>query len=401
MLYAALQLAFKEIRRNAMRSSLTILGLVIGVSAVITMVTLGGGTTAKVTAQIASLGTNLLMVTPGQRINLGQRSPGSAFRLDDANAISAEIDNVVGVAASASRTLTVVSGNQNWSTRVTGIDDEYLRVGNWTLGHGREFTEAELRAGSAVCILGATARRELFGGQDPLGSKIRVQKVSCQVVGTLEEKGQSTLGTDQDDLLLMPLRTFQRRIAGNQEVSLIQLSVRQGASTARVQRDIKRLMRDRRNISETQDDDFSVLDMKEITKMFTGTTRILTALISAVAAVSLLVGGIGIMNIMLVSVTERTREIGIRLAIGALENEVLTQFLVEAVVLSSFGGAIGVVLALTASVVLSNALHVPFIFNPGIVAIGFLFSVGVGVVFGYVPARRAARMDPIAALRHE
>ncbi|MGB8224940.1 MAG: ABC transporter permease [Polyangiales bacterium] len=401
MLYNALLLALQEIRRNAMRSSLTILGVVIGVAAVITMVTIGGGATVQVSEQIASLGTNLLMVTPGQRMGMGQRAPAAAFGLDDVEAIGREIAAVAAVAPASTQLITAVFGNENWSTRVTGTDNRFLEVGNWTLAEGREFTESELRAGSAVCILGATVRKELFGSQDPLGSKIRLQKLACQVIGSLSSKGQSTLGTDRDDLVLIPLRTFHRRLAGNQDVALIQVSVRNGASTETAEEDINRLMRKRRHISEAEDDDFAVMDMKEIAKMLTGTTQVLTALLGAVAAVSLLVGGIGIMNIMLVSVTERTREIGIRLAVGALEREVLTQFLVEAVVLSSFGGVFGVALALIASVAVSRALNVPFVFNPGIVVVGFLFSVGVGIVFGYFPARKAARLDPIEALRHE
>lgn len=217
----------------------------------------------------------------------------------------------------------------------------------------------------------------------------------------LEPKGQSTMGSDQDDLILLPLRTFQRRISGKQKVNLIQISVREGESTEKAERDITRLLRERRHISASEDDDFSVRDLKEITKMLTGTTQVLTALLGAVAAVSLLVGGIGIMNIMLVSVTERTREIGIRLAIGAMEREVLMQFLVEAVVLSSLGGIVGIILAITASIGLASLLNVPFVFNPGIIIIAFLFSASVGVIFGYFPAKKAARLDPIDALRHE
>lgn len=401
MVFNAFRLALNEIRRNVMRSSLTILGVVIGVAAVITMVTIGGGATVQVTEQIASLGTNLLIVTPGQRMGMGQRAAAPPFQMDDVEAIGREIGTVAAIAPISSQPVTAVFGNANWSTTVMGTDNQYFRVGNWALEAGREFTESELRAGSAVCVLGATVRRELFGNQDPSGSKIRLGKLSCVVIGTLLSKGQSTLGRDRDDAVLIPLRTFQRRLAGNQDVGLIQVSVRNGASTERAEEDISELMRKRRHISVSEDDDFTVMDLKEITKMLAGTTQVLTALLGAVAAVSLLVGGIGIMNIMLVSVTERTREIGIRLAVGALEREVLTQFLVEAVVLSAFGGGVGVVLALVVSVLASRALNVPFVFNLGIVIVGFLFSVGVGIVFGYFPARKAARMDPIEALRHE
>jgi putative ABC transport system permease protein len=401
MLWETILLALREIRRNLMRSSLTVLGIVIGVAAVITMVTLGGGATVQVSEQIASLGSNLLMITPGQRIGMGQRSAASAFDVDDAEAIARDIGSISAVAPSSSQGVTAVFGNKNWSTKVTGIDGQYFKVRNWTIESGREFVNGELRAGKAVCILGATVRKELFGGQDPLGSKIRMENVSCQVIGILEAKGQSTMGTDRDDLILIPLRTFQRRIAGNQDIGLIQVSVQDGASTDKVKQDIEQLMRVRRHISPSEDDNFSVRDMKEIAKMLTGTTQVLTALLGAVAAVSLLVGGIGIMNIMLVSVTERTREIGIRLAIGALTREVLMQFLVEAVVLSSFGGLFGIVLALTASIGLAQVLQVPFVFNSGIVVIAFFFSAAVGVIFGYFPARQAARMDPIEALRHE
>ena len=304
-------------------------------------------------------------------------------------------------APASSQSITAIYSNENWTTTATGTNDQYLQVRNWSLKEGRLFTDSELRAGASVCILGETVRQKLFGGLDPIGSRIRLGKLSFQVIGLLEAKGQSGMGRDQDDIVLMPLQTFQRRISGNQYVSLIQVSVRDGASTEKAQRDIERLMRERRHISPNADDDFSVMDMKEITKMLTGTTQVLTGLLGAVAAVSLLVGGIGIMNIMLVSVTERTREIGTRLAIGALEREVLMQFLVEAVVLSSSGGLFGILLGLGGCLGLKNALKVPFVFNPGIVLIAFLFSAAVGVVFGYFPARKAARLDPIEALRHE
>jgi putative ABC transport system permease protein len=401
MLWSTILLAFREIKRNVMRSLLTILGIVIGVAAVITMVTIGGGATAQVRQQIASMGSNLLMVSPGKRLGPGQSTGNIPFKQSDAEAIAKSVSSVAAVAPVSSQSIQAIFGNQNWSTQVTGSDNQYFRVTNRSIGTGRQFSDSELRSGAAVCIIGETVRKKLFGGQEALGEKIRLQKLSCEVIGLLEGKGQSTMGTDQDDIAVIPLRAYQRRIAGNQDVGFIQVSVQQGASTDKAQRDIQQLMRERRHLSPSDDDNFNVMDMKEITKMLTGTTQTLTALLSAVAAVSLLVGGIGIMNIMLVSVTERTREIGIRLAIGAFEREVLMQFLVEAVVLSSFGGLIGIVLALTASVSLASVLRVPFVFNGGIVIIAFLFSAAVGVIFGYFPALKAARLDPIEALRHE
>ena len=401
MLWNTVLLALREIKRNVMRSFLTILGIVIGVGAVITLVTIGGGATAQVKEQIASMGSNLLMVTPGKRLGPGQSSNTPLFKVSDGEAILRDVSSIAAVAPVSSKSLQAVFGNANWSTTVTGTDNEYLRVTNRSIGSGRQFSDSELRAGAAVCIVGETVRRKLFGGQEPLGGNIRLEKLSCQVIGILTAKGQNTMGMDQDDIVVIPLRTFQRRISGNQDVSLFQVSVQQGASTDKAQQDIRLLMRERRHLSPSDDDNFNVMDMKEIANMLTGTTQLLTALLGAVAAVSLLVGGIGIMNIMLVSVTERTREIGVRLAIGALEREVLMQFLVEAVVLSSFGGLIGIVLALAGSVWLAGFLRVPFIFNAGIVIVAFLFSAAVGVIFGYFPALKAARLDPIEALRYE
>ena len=401
MLWNTILLALRDIRRNVMRSVLTILGIVIGVAAVITMVTIGGGATVQVTQQIASMGSNLLMVSPGKRLGPGQSTGDIPFKQADAEAIARDISSVAAVAPVSSQSIKAIFGNQNWSTQVTGSDNQYFRVTNRSIKSGRQFSDSELRSGAAVCIVGETVLKKLFGGQEAMGEKIRLQKLSCEVIGLMEAKGQSTMGTDQDDIVVIPLCTYQRRIAGNQDVGFIQISVQGGVATEKVQQDIERLLRERRHLSPSDDDNFNVMDMKEIIKMLTGTTQLLTALLSAVAAVSLLVGGIGIMNIMLVSVTERTREIGVRLAIGALESEVLMQFLVEAVVLSSFGGLIGIVLALAASVWLAEVLHVPFVFNAGIVLIAFLFAAVVGVIFGYFPALKAARLDPIEALRHE
>jgi putative ABC transport system permease protein len=401
MLWNTILLSLREIRRNVMRSFLTILGIVIGVGAVITMVTIGGGATIQVREQISSMGSNILMVSPGKRLGPGQSSGNIPFKEADVEAVSREISSIAAVAPVSSQSIQAILGNQNWTTQVTGSDNQYFYVTNRAIATGRQFSESELRAGAGVCIIGETVRKKLFGGQDVLGEKIRLQKISCEVIGLLEGKGQSTMGMDQDDVVVVPLRTLQRRITGNQDVSLIQVSVQQGTSTDKAQRDIAKLMRERRHLAPSDDDNFHVMDMKEISKMLTGTTELLTALLSAVAAVSLLVGGIGIMNIMLVSVTERTREIGVRLAIGALEREVLMQFLVEAVVLSSLGGLIGIILALAASVWLAGVLRVPFVFNGPIVFVSFLFSAAVGMIFGYFPALKAARLDPIEALRHE
>ena len=401
MLWNALILALREIRRNIMRSSLTMLGIVIGVAAVIVMVSLGRGATAQVSQQIASLGSNLLMVRKGQHFGPGQRMDAPAFNMKDVEAIERDIPSIAAVAPSASSRVIAIYGNTNWATAVIGTNEAFLKVRDWTLQAGREFTDSELRAGKSVCIIGETVRQQLFAAQDPLGGHIRLNKLSCEVIGLLASKGQTAMGSDQDDIILVPIRTFWRRIAGNQDIPQIYISAREGASTQRVQHDIELLLRERRHISPGEDDDFSVRDMQEIARTLTGTTEVLTALLGAVAAVSLLVGGIGIMNIMLVSVTERTREIGIRLAIGALEREVLMQFLVEAVVLSSFGGIVGILLAIFASMGLASMLQVPFIFSPGIVILAFLFSVGVGILFGYAPARKAARLDPIDALRYE
>lgn len=401
MLWNSIYLAFREIRRNVLRSFLTILGIVIGVASVIVMVTLGGGTTVLVTQQIANLGSNLLIISPDKRMGPLQSFSGTTFNIGDAEALKRDIPQLVAVAPLASREMTIVNGNANWSTPVTGSTNDYFDARNSKAQFGRLFSYSELRAGAAVCVIGTTVRDKLFGNMEPVGATIRIQNISFQVVGLLQSKGQSTMGSDQDDVTVIPLRTFQRRITGNQDVNMIQVSVREGESTTRVQHDIIKLMRERRHLSSSDDNNFNVMDMKEISSMLTSTTRVMTVLLSAVGAVSLLVGGIGIMNIMLVSVTERTREIGIRLAIGALEREVLMQFLVEAALLSSFGGIVGVVLALSSSVVLTSILELPFVFNTPIVLIAFAFSTIVGLGFGYFPARKAAQLDPIEALRYE
>ncbi len=402
MLLNTILLALRGLRRNVLRSFLTMLGIVIGVSAVVTMVTVGNGTTQSVQAQIASLGSNLLIVMPGQR-----GGPGSAgsnaprLKVSDAVAIEEQVAGLKAVAPSAGHAVTVIAASNSWSTTVTGTTSPYFAAGNWMLSAGRLFTTAEERSGAAVCILGDTVRRKLFGAANPVGSSIRVKQFSCNVIGLLKPKGQASLGRDQDDTLLVPLRTLQRRVTGNQEIQQVAVAARDGVSTDTIKHRIESLMRERRRIGLGEPDDFNVLDTKEIVQTMTGATQLLTALLGAVAAVSLLVGGIGIMNIMLVSITERTREIGTRLAIGALEGEVLQQFLVEAVTLSTLGGLIGIVLAAGTSIGLSRLMNVPFAFDSAINVLAFGFSAGIGVLFGYWPAQRAARLDPINALRHE
>jgi putative ABC transport system permease protein len=401
MLLNTLLLALRSIRRNLLRSFLTILGIVIGVSAVITMVTLGNGATLAVQNQISSLGTNLLQVRPGQRMMGGGGGGAAAFKEEDAAAIASQIGGIAAVAPEARTGATVVANGRNWTSSVIGSTNAWLETGNWKVGQGREFSDDELRAGAAVCLIGETVRRELFGSTAAVGAQLRVKQVSCTVIGLLASKGQGAFGNDQDDVVLVPIKTLQRRITGNTRVNTLLVSMADGSDTNRVKASLTDLLRERRKLSSTDEDNFNVLDTKQLADTMSGTTKVMTTLLGAVAAVSLLVGGIGIMNIMLVSVTERTREIGLRLAIGALEREVLLQFLIEAVVLASLGGLIGIVLATGASLALASYMEVPYLFNPGVNLLSFVFSAVIGVVFGYFPARRAARMDPIDALRHE
>lgn len=402
MWFNTLVLALRSIRRNLLRSFLTILGIVIGVAAVITMVTVGNGATLAIQNQIAGLGTNLLQVRPGQRIGPGGGGAAApAFQAADAQAIAQQVPGILAAAPEARTGSVVVASGRNWSSSIIGSTNDWLVTGNWRLSDGRLFTEDEQRAGSAVCIIGETVRRELFGPTQPIGATVRVRQVPCEVVGVLSSKGQGAFGNDQDDLVYMPLNTFQRRVVGHTRVGTLQVSMLDGVNPELVKAGIVEIMRERRKLSDTDEDNFNVLDTRQLGQTLSGTTRVMTLLLGAVAAVSLVVGGIGIMNIMLVSVTERTREIGLRLAIGALEREVLLQFLIEAVVLAALGGVIGIVLAVGASMGLSALMNVPYVFNPSVNALAFAFSAAIGVMFGFFPARRAARLDPIDALRHE
>ncbi|WP_029526261.1 ABC transporter permease [Polaromonas glacialis] len=402
MLLNTLLLALRSIRRNLLRSFLTILGIVIGVSAVITMVTLGNGATLAVQNQISGLGTNLLQVRPGQRMGPGSGGAvAPSFSELDADAIASQIGGINAVAPEARASSTLVANGRNWTSSVIGSTNAWLQAGNWTIGDGREFSSDELRAGAAVCLIGETVRRELFGARPAIGEPLRVKQISCEVIGVLASKGQGAFGNDQDDVVLLPIKTLQRRISGNTRVNTLLVSMKEGSNAERVKASLTQLLRERRKLADSDEDNFNVLDTKQLADTLAGTTKVMTMLLGAVAAVSLLVGGIGIMNIMLVSVTERTREIGLRLAIGALEREVLLQFLIEAVALAALGGLIGIVLATGASIGLASLMQVPYLFNPTVNVVSFVFSAGIGVLFGYFPARRAARMDPIEALRHE
>jgi putative ABC transport system permease protein len=401
MLWNTLLLALRAIRRNVMRSFLTVLGIVIGIAAVVTLVTLGNGATRSVSDQISAMGTNQLMVVPGQRLGPGSELGAAAFKISDVDALRSQITAARAVSPVVSKSVTAVYQAHAWSTQVTGTNNDYFLAGNWELAAGRTFSDTEERAGKAVCVIGETVRGKLFGRQNPVGTQLRLKGFACEVIGLLKGKGQAAMGQDQDDAVVMPLRTVQRRLTGTQDVGRIVVSVKQGASIDPVTLQLTSLLRERRKIGENEDDDFRVMDTRQLAETLTGTTRILTLLLGAVAAVSLLVGGIGIMNIMLVSVTERTREIGIRLAIGAFEREVLLQFLIEAVVLSGLGGLAGIALATGASIGLARLMDIPYLFDLRINVGSFLFSAAIGVIFGYFPARRAASLNPIDALRYE
>ncbi|OWY01627.1 multidrug ABC transporter substrate-binding protein [Thioclava sp. F1Mire-8] len=401
MLWETIRLALTAITRNALRSFLTVLGVVIGVAAVIAMMTVGQGSSEQVSANVAALGTNVLVLRSGARMmGPGSREAAPPFKLSDAEALK-DLSSLSAVAPVVSTAATAVFGNNNRMTSITGTTSAYLDIGGWSLALGRSFTPAEDRSGANLCIIGETVRTTLFGATDPTGEKVRIKSISCEVIGLLKAKGAGSFGQDQDDLVIMPIRTVQRRLMGSQDVSTISVQVAPNVSTARATSDIETLMRERRRIAIGEEDDFSVFDMAELSSMLNSVNSVLTGLLSSVAAVSLLVGGIGIMNIMLVSVTERTREIGIRLSVGAQAHQVLMQFLVEAVVLSVLGGIIGILFGLGLAYVASRIMAIPFSPRPDIILLAFGFSAVVGMVFGYFPARRAARLDPIDALHYQ
>ena len=396
-----LLLAMREIRRNVLRSILTTLGIVIGVAAVIVVVTLGAGTKAQVQTEISKLGSTMLTVFPGQRRMGGAAQTAPPFEIDDVIALRRETSMLSSVAPMSIQRQVVVFGNENRRSQLVGTDREFVTVRNWDLAAGRLFSPAEEQSGKSVCIIGDTIKTELFKGAPYLGSVLRIGKASCEIIGLLEPKGQVMFSGDQDDVVVVTLKYFQRRIAGNTNVDQIYVAALDDSLVEAAQAEVEMIMRERRPSQPGAEDLLSVRGVQEMSTAFQSSTAVMTGFLSAIAAISLLVGGIGIMNIMLVSVTERTREIGIRMAIGAREKEVLLQFLVEAAMLAGFGGLVGIVICLGGAMALAPLLNVPFIIQPDMMIMAFIFSALVGVVFGYMPARSAARLDPIYALRHE
>ncbi|AOY90127.1 multidrug ABC transporter substrate-binding protein [Marinobacter salinus] len=394
-------MALQAIARNKLRSFLTTLGIIIGVGSVVAMVHLGQSATRSVTQEISSIGSNLLFVMPGsaRRGPGGLRTSAEPFDLADAEAIALDVPDIL-VAPALTTNVTVIIGNANEVITVVGTNNAYFSVRNHSVDYGRGFEDSELKAGAAVCVIGQTLVDEMYLGEEPLGTMLRVGRTACRVIGVLEEKGES-MGQDRDKVIVMPLKAVQRRLVGELDVQAIYVSALTDGTTGRVQTDIETLLRQRRGIQPGEADDFYVRDTQDIAQALASTTNTMTILLGAIAAVSLLVGGIGIMNIMLVSVTERTREIGIRLAIGARARDVMTQFLVESIALSTLGGLVGLLLGIGGTRLVTSQLGMPFVLSPGVMMLGFSFSVAVGIIFGFFPARKAARLNPIDALRHE
>lgn len=402
---ATIRLALRALARNKLRSGLTMLGIIIGVGAVIAMVALGQGAQQQVQQQIAALGSNMLFVGAGTMnrggVHLGMGNTQTLVE-GDVEAIVRECPAVAMAAPGSGAGVQTVFGNDNWGTRVTGTEPQYFDIREWPLREGVRFTEEDVRSAATVVVIGETVRKNLFGATDPLGQTIRINNLPFKVVGVLTPKGQSaTMGDDQDDSMYIPITTLQKKITGQNWLRFINVSAKSKEQTYAAQQQIESLLRDRHKIHSGQDDDFFVRNLADLAEVADQTGMVMTLLLAAVASVSLLVGGIGIMNIMLVSVTERTREIGIRMAIGATEGDVQRQFLVEAVTLSVIGGAIGILLGVLVSWLIPQLLGWPAIVSRLAVVIAVVFSVAVGVFFGYYPARKAADLHPIEALRYE
>ncbi|MEJ2500865.1 MAG: ABC transporter permease [Campylobacterales bacterium] len=395
--------AVREIRRNLMRSLLTAIGIVIGIASVIAMVNIGQGASRSITESVGKLGSNTLFVMPGQeRGHPGMSGTSIPFDMKDVRVLQRSIYTLEAVTPMASMSLNALYKERSYRTSVRGVENGYFDVQNWELAEGERFSESALRGGQSVCILGQTVVKELFpGGDSPVGKKVRLKNFSCSVIGTLEAKGANAFGMDQDDLILVPIRMFQRRISGNQDVPTILVSVRENYPLEAAQQQIGQVLRESRNLKDGEPDNFRVGSMTALLDTLTQITSMLTVMLGAVAAISLVVGGIGIMNIMLVSVTERTREIGIRMAVGAMAQDILVQFLIEAIVLSGLGGIFGVLAGIGITLGVSKAMDITLIIDPAITVIALLFSMLIGIVFGIIPARKAANMNPIDALRYE
>ena len=396
--------AFRALRRNKMRSVLTALGIIIGVGAVIAMVGIGNGAKAQVEAQIASLGQNVILIFSGSTTSSGIRTGwggAGTLKVEDAEAIRREVPDVVGVSEEVVSTTQVAAGNQNWFTRIYGESADYFDIRQWPLADGAPFTPQDVRSANKVCVIGRTTATQVYGNEDPVGQVLRIKEVPFTVTGVLTPKGLSTQGVDQDDIVIMPYTSAMKRVIGGTNLRNINVQIGDARQVEAAQQQIISLLRQRHNIRPGRDDDFTVRNQQEIAEAATATSRIMTLLLGAIAGVSLVVGGIGIMNIMLVSVTERTREIGVRMAVGAHGSDILTQFLIEAVTLSSVGGVIGIICGVGASKILSTYAHWPTLISLSSIAIAFLFSGAVGIFFGFYPARKAAALDPIEALRYE
>ena len=399
MLWTTFVMALRQMLRNKVRTGLTSLGILIGVAAVISMVSIGTSAARSVEADLSQFGDDLMFIVPGQRGD-GPPRPVEPFQHADVAALR-DLEGVGLIAPYSATRMLVVAGERSWTTLIEGHDTDLLTMVDISIVRGRYFEPAEERAGASVCLLGETVWVELFGADDPLGREIRIGDVTCTVVGLQEPRGTDTFGNDQDDSISMPLATFQRRIQGNRDIAMIFVKPAAGTTVDELTEEIELLMRQRRRVPDDMDSDFEVQNMAEIQDILGGISAVLTGFLAAIAAVSLLVGGIGIMNIMLVSVTERTREIGIRMAIGALARDVMLQFLVEAMVLSAAGGLVGIGFGLLMSWGAAKAMGMELIVDPLVVTGAFLFSGLIGIVFGFFPARRAAKMKPIDALRHE
>jgi putative ABC transport system permease protein len=403
-LASTFKIAFRALRRNKMRSVLTALGIIIGVGAVIAMVGIGNGAKAQVEAQIASLGQNVILIFSGSTTASGIRTGwggAGTLRVEDAEAIRREVAGVTAVSEEVVSTTQVAAGNQNWFTRIYGESADYFDIRQWSLAEGVPFTPQDVRSANKVCVVGRTTASQIYGNQNPLGQILRIKNVPFTITGVLTPKGLSTQGVDQDDVVIMPFTSAMKRVTGGTTLRNINVQVGNAEELIPAQQQIVALLRQRHNIAEGRDDDFTVRNQEEIAQTATATADVMAGLLGAIAGVSLLVGGIGIMNIMLVSVTERTREIGTRMAVGAHGRDILTQFLIEAISLSSVGGVIGIIAGIAAAKVLAAVKNWPSLISPASILVAFLVSGAIGVFFGFYPARKAARLDPIEALRYE